>query len=255
VNLNRRELKFHIPLSLVGPISRFVEAYCDLDRYSMIAPDLFYLINTLYLDSDEMVLLTRRRSGRTRRFTLRIRNYGENPGFPAFLEIKSRVDQWVHKRRVMIERPETFQFISEGLSTPDNPEVNHPVVQAACYHILDLGLRPKVMSRYRRKAYFGKIEPYARVTFDRGLQCYPEDRYNMHADPARFRNYDHQNNFLGAQNNVILELKCEARVPAWMSELIRIFELRHHHFSKFDASYVGSRELLSDDAVRESAWA
>ncbi len=36
---------------------------------------------------------------------------------------------------------------------------------------------------------------------------------------------------------MILELKCELKVPAWMSALIRKFELRQAQFSKFENSW------------------
>lgn len=49
-------------------------------------------------------------------------------------------------------------------------------------------------------------------------------------------NYDHAGTFDHPGMNVVLELKCERKVPVWIVDLIRRFELTRGGFSKFEGS-------------------
>lgn len=237
MNLTRRELKFQIPIGMVEPISNFIEAFCEMDKYSKISADHYYTINSLYLDNDKMLLLENKRSNMPRRFSMRIRSYGEQPQFPAFMEIKAKADLLINKRRCPITNPETIHLLRDGHTADNNPDLHQSVMQTACYQILRKGLKPKMMTRYRRKAYFGIHDTYSRVTFDRNMRCYPENDYNIFPDEKQFVNYDHEDQYTTGEGNVVLELKCELKVPFWMNMLIRRFELRQSQFSKYDSSW------------------
>jgi len=235
MNLTRRELKFQIPLALVEPISAYLEAFCEIDKYSKRSPDGYYTINSLYLDNDQMRLLENKRANLPRRFSMRIRSYGEQPALPAFMEIKAKADMLINKRRCLITSPDTIRWLDEGQG--DSPDLGNAVMHTACYNILRLGLKPKMMTQYRRKAYFGLYDTYSRVTFDRQMRCYPEGGYNIFPREDLFVNYDHEEQYNTGEGNVVLELKCELKVPAWMSALIRHFQLRQSQFSKYDSSW------------------
>jgi hypothetical protein len=231
MNLNRRELKFQIPLSMVEPMCKYMEPYCTMDKYSQLAPEGYYTINSLYLDSDSMILLERKRNNLPRRFSMRIRSYGEQPKFPAFIEIKRKQDMFIHKKRTAITSWDTVEFFRDGHSPANNPDLGHPVLNEACYHIIKLGLSPRMMTNYQRLAFFGNFETYSRV------RCYRESGYNIFPEPSKFVNYDHEEQYNDAQASVVLELKCELKIPAWMQEMIRRFELRQAQFSKYDSSW------------------
>lgn len=237
MDLTRRELKYQIPLSMVDPISRYLESYCEMDKYSKLAGDGYYVINSLYLDSDQMVLLERKRANMANRFSMRIRSYGMNPVWPAFIEIKQKNDLMMNKRRCAITNMDTIQFMRDGLTHGVNPDLDHPTMKAACYHILNLQLKPKIMTQYQRKAYFGIFDPYSRVTFDRRMRCFHENQYIIFPDPARFLNYDHGDMYTSRDSSVVLELKCELKVPFWISNLIKKFDLKQAQFSKYDSSW------------------
>lgn len=238
MNLTRRELKFQIPLALVQPISAYVEAYCEIDKYSARSHDGYYTINSLYLDNDNMRLLENKRTNMPRRFSMRIRSYGEQPHFPAFMEIKAKADMLINKRRAPISSDATIALIRDGCGSPEAAfDFTNPVMQTACFHIMRLGLKPKMMTQYRRKAYIGRFDTYSRVTFDKQLRCYPENQYNIFPVEEKFVNYDHEDQFTTGEGNVVLELKCELKVPPWLQGLIRKFQLRQAQFSKFDSSW------------------
>ncbi len=84
---------------------------------------------------------------------------------------------------------------------------------------------------------FGRDDVYSRVTFDRRMRCYRESDYRIFPELTKFKNYDHEGQYDVANANVVLELKCELKVPGWMQEMIRRFELRQAQFSKYDSSW------------------
>src|SRR5687768_410246 len=114
MNLTRREIKYQIPLSMVGPICDFIEPFCEIDKYSKRSPDLYYTINSLYLDNHQMLLLERKRANLARRFSVRIRAYGDLPAYPAFMEIKAKADLMINKRRCAITSADTVEFLRTG---------------------------------------------------------------------------------------------------------------------------------------------
>jgi SPX domain protein involved in polyphosphate accumulation len=237
MNLTRREIKYQIPLEMVEPICEFIEPFCEIDKYSARSPDLYYTINSLYLDNHNMLLLERKRANLARRYSMRIRSYGENPIYPAFMEIKAKADLMINKRRCAITTPDTIEFMKTGVAAPDNPDLKHPVLQNACYKMLRLGLKPVMMTQYRRKAYFGMFDEYSRITFDRQMRCYPETEFNIMPIERRLVNYDHEEKYRSLDGNIVLELKCELKVPPYFSALIKKFNLTQSSFSKFDSSW------------------
>ena len=54
-----------IPKDLIQPISEFVEIYCEKDKYSQIAPNYFYRVNNLYMDSPNFIFLKRKLEPKT----------------------------------------------------------------------------------------------------------------------------------------------------------------------------------------------
>ena len=56
--LERLELKFHIPETMVEPISNFASIYCSPDKYSRDAEGGVYTVNSLYLDSPNYLPLS-----------------------------------------------------------------------------------------------------------------------------------------------------------------------------------------------------
>lgn len=243
MDLFRRELKFHIDQNKADAICAYLGSYCQLDKHSALAADGYYTINSLYLDTPQMTLLEHKRKGLADRFSVRIRTYGEEPKtFPAFLEIKRNVNGMVAKKRVTLSRPETLEFIRSGGASECNPDLEQRFFPAICYQIWKLGLEPRIMTQYRRLAFFGLDEPYTRVTFDRSLRCYPETDFRIFPNLAAYANYDSTDIYNSPQSSIVLELKCELKLPHWMRELVRRFELKHSTFSKFDSSYTFTSE-------------
>ncbi|HXH74715.1 MAG TPA: polyphosphate polymerase domain-containing protein [Bacteriovoracaceae bacterium] len=226
---DRYELKYLIPESLIEPISRYISAYCELDPYSLSAPDHFYQVNSLYLDTNRFLFLRRKLDEAPERFNMRIRGYG---GPELFLELKFKSNGFVKKRRAfcrgnVMDVLEEYSDEGLGLATGNR----HLFMNA--FH--SYNVEPKVLTQYKRKAYFSNYDDYARITFDKDLRYQATTEFNIIPNPRLMCNYDNETQFREG-TNVVLELKCPQRVPLWFIDLIKRFDLTRTGFSKYTSS-------------------
>jgi len=242
--LERLELKFHIPETMVNPISEYVSIYCSPDRYSRDAEAGVYTVNSLYFDSPNYLFLRRRLDGSANRVNMRVRSYGDTGEFPFFLEIKQKKVRVIRKYRAEVRVPTWHHVLEDpGAGALLDSDIGTPRSH------FDLFLRlvetyqaePKVLLQYRRRAYVSEVDDYARVTFDTDLKYCPPAGYRPFAEAASLVPCDHAAVF-DPDCNVILELKCHSsQVPLWMIDLIRGFDLMRRRFSKY---VTAARELF-----------
>lgn len=238
---DRYELKYLIPASMVGPISKHIEAYCELDPYSLSSADQFYTVNSLYLDSPSFLFLRKKFDEAPERFNMRIRGYG---GAEFFLELKFKSQGFVKKRRAFC-RGDVAETLSHYTSEENGIACgNKHLFMNALY---TYRAEPKVLTQYRRKAYFSKYDDYARITFDKDLRYHEESEFNIFPDPARISHYDDETIF-DDDTSVILELKCPQQVPLWFIDIITKFDLTRSGFSKYSSSV---QHLFSQTSFRQ----
>jgi hypothetical protein len=90
----------------------------------------------------------------------------------------------------------------------------------------EIGARPTMLVRYQRESYFGKTEDYARITLDRQLEFQQTCDWNSWGSRGEWRaldnplmqtrRHDKELNFSG----VVLEIKAQNHVPAWIVDLV-----------------------------------
>lgn len=254
-SLERLELKFTIPFSMIASIRDFIKPYCEPDEYSKRAYDGFYTINNLYLDTPYYLLLKKRIEDAEDRFNLRIRTYGEDGDSKAFLEIKRKSCGVIKKKRAAAPGGD-WQKMFDDFRVPSGIKEGktRENINSFLYLVQLYNAAPKVQTQYRRMAFFSVIDSYARVTFDTDLKYIPEESYDARPNKSRMIPYD-ETNLYDSGCSVVLELKCEAKfVPFWMIDLIRHFNLTRRNFSKY---MYAARELILPaqfDDSRESAF-
>lgn len=257
--LERFELKYAIPVEWMDPISDFAAIYCDPDKYCEKSPDRLYRINNLYLDSPNFLFLRNRLEGAEKRFNLRIRSYGDHPVPPFFFEIKYKQEQIVRKFRAAIHAAEWTRLFDPMDPIHDDASVTSDKERSSLGHFLRIvhtyNAEPKVLTQYKRRAYISTVDDYARVTFDMDFRYAPEPALTVIPDEGRMIPYDNAETFYpDVECSVILELKCHAtRVPLWMLDLIRRFDLNRRSFSKYTkASMKVLTRLRYDPGVSRS---
>lgn len=242
--IERLEMKYTIPFSLVDPISEFASVYCSLDKYSAKSENGYYRVNNLYLDSPDYLLLRMRLMHVQNRFNLRVRSYGGDDGVPYYLEIKQKTGQIIRKYRAKVTDPDWYKVYTEpGFESDDESNDSSELHNRKLFErmIYSYNASPKVLTQYNRKAWVSDVDDYARVTFDKDLQFAPESEFNLVPNESVMVSCDPETVF-DRDCSVILELKCYSTLfPLWMIDLIKYFDLQRRSFSKY---MTGVREVL-----------
>lgn len=249
--LDRYELKYIIPSSLIEPLTQYLLAFCEFDYHSTISPNYFYPVNSLYFDTPNYLFLRNRMYTRSPRFNVRSRSYGLNPKPPYFLEIKYKDGNVVNKYRAKVDDSEWPRILTDLSYRTDEQGSELEMRNKELFYRTTMKYRaePKIFTHYKRRAFVSNLDEYARVTMDIGLSYYLEDQYSLVPDANRLINYDHENVYVkntdsSEGSNVILELKCYPhQVPVWLIDMIRIFQLNRTSFSKYMSSILTAKDL------------
>lgn len=239
--LERYELKYHFPIGRLPELEGFLRPWCELDPASAGSRTGFYGVTSLYLDSPRHTLLRHGQVGMDGRFNMRIRAYGTNPEASRswHMEIKEKACDQVTKSRGVLRAPtpellwtETDQVLQAAVGD-DRANLKRFLHKALTWNV-----HPILLTQYRRMAWFGLLEDYARITVDIGMCWREETGFDFSADHRDMRPSDLPERFVPGCDAVI-ELKCARdRIPVWMIELIRHFNLVRTGFSKFESAGV-----------------
>jgi len=250
--LERHELKYAIPWRYVDPISHFIEPYCRLDRHSAAAEDHFYSVNSLYLDTRDLEFLQQRRFGKDGRFNMRVRCYGDRGEEPYFLEVKRKTGAFGKKFRSTATREEWPAILQDPSYRipPDDQGRNRVNKELFLRLATSYAIEPRLLTCYRRRAYFSMVNDYARVTMDVGMKYRVQEHYDLDSSSGMI-SYDNETIYerdMFSEAAVILELKSNiGQIPVWMLDLISTFNLKQQGFSKYLSSSMVS---LQDDGYR-----
>jgi SPX domain protein involved in polyphosphate accumulation len=243
LSLERYELKYHVPEELVKPLSAAVEVYCYMDYYSQISSDQFYTINSLYFDTPRFHFLENKMSDQYNRFCMRVRSYSDQPKAPYFFEVKNKVGEILRKKRAKVATEDWARLLTHGEFPEDMDEYSLGLAKTFYGLTVKYNASPKILTQYRRKAYISSVDDYARITFDKNLRYQYEWDYNVKPDDDLMVPYDNENLFSEPYHNVILEIKCTKKVPMWIIDLIRDFQLVRSSFSKYGSSFLESHDM------------
>ena len=233
----RHELKYHITETQAAAIAEFVKPFVQLDRYCKLQPSRDYPIVSLYLDSGDLQLCRESLTGHKNRFKLRIRSYTDEPEYPRFFEIKRRMNTIIMKSRARVMDSDVETLLAGLPLPPQNYTADMDAINQFQLYVSNIRAKPAVLVRYMRQAYEGDDQNRVRVTFDRELA------YNI-TKVAQVRSGGR-----GWQRNpftiggVILEIKFTDRYPAWLSRLVKHFNLRQRSISKYASSLQDSSSL------------
>ncbi|MBI5693300.1 MAG: polyphosphate polymerase domain-containing protein [Verrucomicrobia bacterium] len=232
----RREIKYIIDENKAMAVRAFVQCYLLPDENAEGKPNNSYEVHTLYLDSNHLRTFHAANDGERNRFKLRIRYYDDDPLSPVFFEIKRRLSEGIVKQRARVKRDAVKALL---LGEPPRREFLYAESGQQWVDLLDfwqlvekLEAAPRAHNAYLREAYVSPGKGNVRVTIDRAVRIEPEFSGIL---SARMTNPVEV--FGGV---VILELKFTDRMPMWMIEMVRGFELK----SCGAAKYVRGVEIL-----------
>lgn len=237
----RREIKYIINEDIALAVRSYLSSYLDPDEFAVGKPDHSYAVHTLYLDSNFLETYRAANEGDRNRFKLRIRYYDDSPAAPVFFEIKRRINEGIVKHRARVRR-EAVRALLVGESPSEahlfkwNPQ--HWEDLNEFWRLVErLQAAPRAHNAYQREAYVNGTEATVRVTIDRDVRICPEFSGDLGTSLDSAVEV-----FPGV---VILELKFTDRMPTWLIEMVRGFNLK----SSGAAKYVQGVEILGPQKV------
>ena len=239
---SRFECKYVVSPLLVPSIREFLRPFVRPDAYAARRKGYRYPICSLYLDTEDLVLYRQTVSGEKNRFKLRVRTYSDDPGRPVFVEVKSKLNSIVKKRRARLD-DETARLLLADTGVAASVEPTGETASDLAYfqhHVALTQARPVVRVRYMREAYESRGGDPVRITIDTEL---------MHAitfDP----NLSHADGrwITTPTDGTILEIKFTERFPDWVEDMVRLFGLKQQPVPKYvmclDNALEGNRESV-----------
>jgi SPX domain protein involved in polyphosphate accumulation len=221
-------------------IRSYLSSYLEPDENALGKPDNSYSVHTLYLDSNQLATYRAANDGDRNRFKLRIRYYDEDPQSPVFFEIKRRINDGIVKQRARVKREAVHSLLAGESPMPEHLYKWSDRQWADLldfWHLVErLQAAPRAHNAYLREAYVN-ADATVRVTIDRAVRIGTEFGGELGTEIM-----DAVEVFAGA---VILELKFTERMPTWLIEMVRGFELK----SSGAAKYVRGVEMLGEQRV------
>lgn len=231
----RYELKYRISESRARAIARFIKPYLHRDRYAKLQADGTYPIVSLYFDSDAFNLARETIEGKKNRFKLRIRSYSDDPKAPRFFEIKRRIDRVILKNRARVSQKDVEAVATRKSIILPTDCSDEKTLRQFQFYVHSLNAKPLVLVRYMREAFEGDTDNRVRITIDRQLS------YKTAREPeVIFAGSDWHR---VAMEFVILEIKFTGRYPAWLSQMVKTFDLKQTAMSKYVESVKQSCNL------------
>jgi hypothetical protein len=245
VEISRFERKFVVSESTAEAIRSFVTGYLPVDEHMTADQPRGYRVYSLYLDTPSRKLYQQSCDGIKNRYKLRVRFYDTKEDGPAFLEIKQRTTETVHKMRAIVSKRAAETMLRGGWITPADLLSNGVASMRAfaefCQRREQLKAEGAAFVSYIREAFVSQTAESVRVTFDREIAGRPYDPRTGLTVP--------DDESMIKVNGVVLELKYNGRAPRWMHDLVTTFGLQRLSFPK----YVYAMDALGYDPHRIGA--
>ena len=257
LSLGRYEAKYVIPKPLVPQIREYIRPFCEPDPNGRGNPPE-YMITTLQLDSPNLSLHYAKLWDFVDRFKLRVRTYGDPVGSaPVFMEVKAKHRQTVIKYRCSMPFDKWGEYlfkdkIIKGLNFKNKKQADGFYQFANL--VKQIGARPVMLIKYTRESYFGKLESYARITFDRNLMYQATTSWDSWGMGGKWRQLDktldqtrRHDREIG-YSGVVMEMKALTDTPDWMVNLASEFDLVRVGHCKY------SNAIWAESMFRNTPW-
>jgi SPX domain protein involved in polyphosphate accumulation len=221
----RYELKYRIRETKARAIAQYIQSYISPDPYARKNPGHEYPISSLYFDSDHLHLCNDTLSGKKNRFKLRIRCYDDNPESMCFFEIKRRINTVILKDRARIPKSQIKNALAGSKISAPLYKKDEKALDQFRFYVRTLCARPIIVVRYQRQAYENDSRNRVRITFDRQLDFKAANTPWVSTDGPGWNRVP--------MDFVVLEIKFTDRYPFWLTDLVKIFDLKQSAMSKY----------------------
>ena len=236
----RVERKFLLTPAQYAGLMRTLPEYMQADQYGEST------ILSLYLDTEDSLLIRRSLEKPVYKEKLRLRSYGVPREMDnVFLEVKKKVRGVVYKRRICLPLAQAMECLAQG----SVPAAGGQIGREIAYMLRRYRLRPAVLLAYDRTAYT-ELEPSPnrlRITIDRDIRSRQTD-LDLRLGSA--------GESLLAPGMRLMEIKTAHAIPLWLCAVLDQNEIRPTSFSKYGRVYeahmrAGQARAMRPDAVKE----
>lgn len=221
----RFEAKYRINALQAMAIREHIWPYVEPDAHGREYP-----VTSIYLDSPDLNMYYSSATGEKNRHKLRIRTYNNGNSSESYFEVKRRLNQIVKKERAVVRNEFVPGLLRGDVIRPEmlvDPERDMKNLYAFCDLRESLRATPRVVVRYLREAYVGKLDEPLRITFDWQLTCLPSSVF----DPAGWNASPSWREAPGSP--MVLEVKFTDTFPVWVENMIRRLNLMRDSFAKY----------------------
>jgi SPX domain protein involved in polyphosphate accumulation len=224
---SRYERKYLVTTEQKDEIVSYLKNYMIDDPFSRSGSH--YTIYNVYFDTPDYSVIRQSVLKPIYKSKLRLRSYKAplDDCDQVFLEIKTKFEGRVNKRRVVMTYKVAMDYIEKGIKPQFTHYLDNQIMNEIDYHVKIYELKPGSFISYERTALMTP-DDQLRVTFDHNIL---------------FRNDDvHMNNISGHPilsdaNQWLMEVKSEDNFPLWLAKKLSQYELFSQGFSKYGKAY------------------
>lgn len=224
----RYELKYFLTPQQFRSMIKEMKEHMVFDSYCQKGQP--YMIYSIYFDTADDTLIRRSLEKPYYKEKLRLRSY-KMPSVNSdriFLELKKKVGGIVTKRRAVMRYDEAMRFVATGEEPVGESYQDRQVIEEISDFLSRYTVTPKVFISYERMAFFGKTDPDLRISFDHSILT--------RRDHVNLFDGDYGSDLL-EDGGYLMEVKCEASMPLWLSNQLSCLRTYSSSFSKYGAEY------------------
>jgi hypothetical protein len=184
------------------------------------------LINNIYYDTPDFLLIRRSIEKPVYKEKLRIRSYGvPTNDSKVFVEIKKKYKKVVYKRRIHVPLKDAVAFLAKEAPCPQPGQIGNEISYFVSYY---KGLAPAMFISYERYSLASPTDSVLRITFDRNITWRTTDldlTKGVYGEK------------LDLDGRVLMEIKIPDAAPMWLSALLDELEIRPTSISKYGRAY------------------
>ncbi|OGZ45470.1 MAG: hypothetical protein A2756_00430 [Candidatus Ryanbacteria bacterium RIFCSPHIGHO2_01_FULL_48_27] len=189
----------------------------------------WYTVTSLYFDTPQLGDYYDKSGGFLERKKLRARIYADHwdGQSPIWIEVKKKRDMAFQKTRALLSPEEWQELCNHSYATllaRARPTKDQIALEEFVWYTLQEGRRPTAYVRYKRTPFLREDDETLRITFDEDIRC------------ARANNLSPQPFADRITEQIIMEVKFAARLPAWFHSMIKKLDIRRESFSKYGHS-------------------
>lgn len=221
----RHELKFLLSGAEYEHLKRLFDALFVKDAYMKQGKD--YYIRSLYFDTPENKDYYDKLIGVVQRRKIRLRIY-DTSADKVKLEMKNKDNDYSVKETMTISRDEAMMLLNGDYHVL--AEYDNEIAKKAYFSLRAYAYTPKVVIDYEREAYLLPVENI-RLTFDKRVRAFRGNGL-----------FEERNVLVGvlAPEYVILEVKYDQYLPAYVEHLLSSIKMQRMSISK----YCMAREIV-----------